>query len=313
MTHSIMFHHFHDEFHLPAQGSLSSSDFNLMISWLRERYDILDAQEYQSRFMSQTLKNTDICLSFDDALKCQYDIALPILKKNNISAFFFVYSSAFSDTPDFLEIFRYFRTSQFDSIDEFYKYFFDFLIKDNKDEYLNNQNKYSSLNYLYNFPFYTENDKWFRYLRDQYLGNKNYTNIMLELISDEGLDINEAKKNLWMKEDELLKIHENGHVVGLHSYSHPTEMSKLTADQQLKEYKQNFTHLSKVLKTSDITSISHPCGDYNLDTLSLLKGMGMQIGFRSNMSVKEIKSPLEIPREDHANVFSEMVNESNNI
>jgi len=313
MTHSIMFHHFHDEFHLPAQGSLSSSDFNLMISWLRERYDILDAQEYQSRFMSQTLKNTDICLSFDDALKCQYDIALPILKKNNISAFFFVYSSAFSDTPDFLEIFRYFRTSQFDSIDEFYKYFFDFLIKDNKDEYLNHQNKYSSLNYLSNFPFYTENDKWFRYLRDQYLGNKNYTNIMLELISDEGLDINEAKKNLWMKEDELLKIHENGHVVGLHSYSHPTEMSKLTADQQLKEYKQNFTHLSKVLKTSDITSISHPCGDYNLDTLSLLKGMGMQIGFRSNMSVKEIKSPLEIPREDHANVFSEMVNESNNI
>jgi peptidoglycan/xylan/chitin deacetylase (PgdA/CDA1 family) len=308
-----MFHHFHDEFHLPAQGSLSSSDFDLMISWLRDRYDILDAQEYHNRFMSQTLKNTDICLSFDDALKCQYDIALPLLRKNNISAFFFVYSSAFSDTPDFLEIFRYFRNTQFDSIDEFYKYFFDFLIKDDKDEYLKHQNKYSSLNYLSRFPFYSENDKWFRYLRDQYLGNNNYSNIMLELITDKGLDINEAKKNLWMREDELLKIHENGHVVGLHSYSHPTEMSKLTADQQLKEYQQNFTHLSKVLKTSEITSMSHPCGDYNLDTLSLLKGMGMQIGFRSNMGVKEIKSPLEIPREDHANVFNEMMNESNDI
>jgi peptidoglycan/xylan/chitin deacetylase (PgdA/CDA1 family) len=308
-----MFHHFHDKFHLPAQGSLSSSDFDLMISWLRDRYDILDAQEYQSRFISQTLKNTDICLSFDDALKCQYDIALPLLRKNNISAFFFVYSSAFSDAPDFLEIFRYFRTTQFDNIDEFYKYFFDFLIKNDKDRYLNHQNKYSSLNYLSNFSLYTENDKWFRYIRDQYLGNKNYTNIMLELISDKGLDINDAKKNLWMKEDELLKIHENGHIVGLHSYSHPTEISKLTADQQLKEYKQNFTHLSKVLKTSEITSMSHPCGDYNLDTLSLLKEMGIQIGFRSNMAVKEIKSPLEIPREDHANVFNEMVNESNDI
>ena len=52
--------------------------------------------------------------------------------------------------------------------------------------------------------------------------------------------------------------------------------------------------------------MSHPCGDYNLDTLSLLKEMGIQIGFRSSMSVKEIKSPLEIPREDHANVFKEM-------
>ena len=307
MTHSVMFHHFHDDFHLPAQGSLSASDFDFMISWLRDRYDILDAKEYIDRFLSQTLKNTDICLSFDDALKCQYDIALPVLRKNNISAFFFVYSSAFSDNPDFLEIFRYFRTNKFGGVDEFYNYFFDFLIQNNKDEYLIQQSQYSSLvNDLSAFPFYTENDKWFRYLRDQYLGNEKYTNVMLEIISDKGEDINEINKNLWIREDELLKIHENGHVVGLHSYSHPTQMSKLTADQQLKEYQQNLTHLCKVLKTSEITSMSHPCGDYNMDTLSLLKGMGIQIGFRSNMGVKEIKSPLEIPREDHANVFKEM-------
>jgi peptidoglycan/xylan/chitin deacetylase (PgdA/CDA1 family) len=306
MAHSVMFHHFHDDFHLPIQGSLSALDFELMISWLSDRYVILDAQEYKRRFLSRTLKNTDICLSFDDALKCQYDIALPVLRKNNISAFFFAYSSAFSDNPDFLEIFRYFRNSKFDSVDEFYNYFFDFLIQNDKDEYLSQQNQYSSLDYLSACPFYTENDKWFRYLRDQYLGNEKYTNVMLEIISDKGLDINEAKKNLWMREDELLKIHENGHVVGLHSYSHPTQMSKLTADQQLKEYQQNLTHLSKVLKTSEITSMSHPCGDYNMDTLSLLKGMGIQIGFRANMGVKEIKSPLEIPREDHANVFNEM-------
>ena len=101
MTHSVMFHHFHDDFHLPGQGSLSASDFDLMISWLSNRYVILDAQEYKSRFLSRTLKNTDICLSFDDALKCQYDVALPVLRKSNIRAFFFVYSSAFSDNPDF--------------------------------------------------------------------------------------------------------------------------------------------------------------------------------------------------------------------
>ena len=311
MTHSVMFHHFHDNFHLPAQGSLSASDFDLMISWLSDRYDILNAQEYKSRYLSRTLKNTDICLSFDDALKCQYDIALPVLRKNNISAFFFVYSSAFSDNPDFLEIFRYFRTNKYDSVDEFYNYFFDFLIQYDKDEYLNQQNQYLERSnksgfYLNAFPFYTENDKWFRYLRDQYLGKEKYVNVMLELISNKNFDIYEAKKNLWMQENELLKIHDIGHVIGLHSYSHPTEMSKLPAGEQLKEYQQNFTHLSKVLKTSEITSMSHPCGDYNLETLSILEGMGIQIGFRSNMSVKEIKSPLEIPREDHANVFKEM-------
>jgi len=132
MTHSVMFHHFHDDFHLPGQGSLSASDFDLMISWLSDRYVILDAQEYKSRFLSRTLKNTDICLSFDDALKCQYDIALPVLRKNNISAFFFIHSTALFSSTDFLEIFRYFRTTQFKNLEEFYTYFFKSLMEKKK-------------------------------------------------------------------------------------------------------------------------------------------------------------------------------------
>ena len=55
-----------------------------------------------------------------------------------------------------------------------------------------------------------------------------------------------------------------------------------------------------------IRAMSHPCGDYNADTLSILSKMNIKIGFRSNMSVKNILSSLEIPREDHANVLREM-------
>ena len=306
MTHSVMFHHFHDDFHLPAQGSLSALNFDSMIKWLSDRYNILDAQDYIDKLQLQTLKNTDICFSFDDALKCQYDVALPILKKNNISAFFFVYSSAFSDNPDLLEIFRYFRTSQFQNIDDFYISFFNHLIQDNSHEYQNQKKQYSSLNYLSDFPFYSENDKWFRYLRDQYLSNEKYINVMIKLMLNKNFNINEAKEKLWINENELLEIHENGHIVGLHSYSHPMKMSKLPIEKQLKEYQQNLKHLRKVLKVSEIVSMSHPCGDYNRNTLNLLKNMGVQIGFRSNMSIKDIKSPLEIPREDHSNVFKQM-------
>ena len=49
--------------------------------------------------------------------------------------------------------------------------------------------------------------------------------------------------------------------------------------------------------------MSHPCGDYSACTLTILEGMKIDIGFRSDMSVKEDRSPLEIPREDHANIF----------
>ena len=75
-------------------------------------------------------------------------------------------------------------------------------------------------------------------------------------------------------------------------------------EQQL-EYQRNYEHLSELI-SKPIDAMSHPCGDYNDITLNILKEMNIGIGFRSNMSVKEILSPLEIPREDHANVLREM-------
>ena len=123
-THSIMFHHFHDEKHLPAQGSLSSSDFSKMLDWLSSRYNLIGAKEYLGKFEEGYLADNDICLSFDDALLCQYDIALPILEEREIDAFFFIYSSVFSENPDNLEVFRYFRTNHFSDIDDFYYQFF---------------------------------------------------------------------------------------------------------------------------------------------------------------------------------------------
>ena len=40
ITHSVMFHHFHNDQHLPSQGSLSGSDFIKMIDWLGKKYNL---------------------------------------------------------------------------------------------------------------------------------------------------------------------------------------------------------------------------------------------------------------------------------
>ena len=92
-THAVMFHHFHSEKHLPTQGSLSGKDFSKMIDWLSDRYNLIGANEYLIKFVESRLRNNDICLSFDDALLCQYDIAIPILEDRGIDAFFFVIST----------------------------------------------------------------------------------------------------------------------------------------------------------------------------------------------------------------------------
>ncbi len=305
-THSIMFHHFHSNKHAPAQGSLSAEEFEEMLDWLGNRYNLVNANEYLLKFEKNYLQPNDICLSFDDALLCQFDVAVPVLRKRSIQAFFFVYSSVFTGNHELLEIFRYFRTSRFDHIDDFYRFFFNTVKSNDESLYQSTYETFKNLDYLANFSFYSDNDKFFRYLRDQVLGVENYNSLMLDMMQQESFDIQDAASLLWMKDENLNELHKEGHLIGLHSYSHPTQISKLTVAEQQGQYRRNMEHLEGLLGIGSICSMSHPCGDYNADTLGLLTDMGIRIGFRSSLSVKEIKSPLEVPRNDHANIFREM-------
>lgn len=304
-THSIMFHHFHDQKHPEGQGSLSSHDFEEMIDWLAKKHQILDAEAYLSKLENNSLKHNEICLSFDDALLCQSEIAAPILDSRGIKAFFFVYSSPFCGDPDPLEIYRYFRTTEFSNIDEFYDQFFLQTQIDHNDSYENALTQYDKENYLSAFPFYTENDKWFRFLRDLILGKAKYEEIMNQLMIKHHFNKESASRNLWMSNENIQELHSSGHIIGLHSYSHPTILHTLTMKEQESEYEKNFDHLSSILNDKPI-AMSHPCGNYNEDTLKILNKFGIRIGFRSNNSITHINSKFEIPRNDHANIFKDM-------
>ena len=302
MAFSVMFHHFHNNMHPKSQGSISGDQFENIIDWLETRFNLLDASDFAKRLEKNILKENDICLSFDDSLLCQFQIAFPILRKRNIKAFFFVYTSIFTNKPDLLEIYRLFRNTQFNTVDSFYEEFFKKVKNLSFSENLKHWNYFKKINYLKNFSFYSQNDKWFRYLRENYLGEQ-YHKLMKEMMREHNFNIERESQNLWMNKKNLKELDYYGHTIGLHSHSHPTKITSLTYRKQLEEYKENLFNLKEILGRSKITSMSHPCGEYNSDSLKILKGLGVKIGFRSNMSTKEIKSSLEIPREDHANIL----------
>ena len=304
-THAVMFHHFHNEQHPIGQGSLSTEQFEAMIDWLADRYSILSADEYIYKLENSKLNSKDICLTFDDALLCQSEIAAPILRKRNIQAFFFVYSSPFVGDPDFLEIYRYFRTTEFDDIDDFYEKFFYRANVVFSREYDLAAMNYDGGEYLKSYPFYSPNDKWFRFLRDNILGKERYEEIMRLLMLEYNFHPDSVMKKLWMNDGSLRGLMGDGHTIGLHSYSHPTTLHLLDKKSQEREYAKNYKHLSELLGVR-LTAMSHPCGNYNADTLDVLNSKNIKIGFRSNNSIKEIRSNLEIPREDHSNVIKEM-------
>ncbi len=308
--HGIMFHHFHDtKHHLKSQGSISKDQFFKLIKFVG-RKNILDADIFFERLKLNSLKENEVCFTFDDGIKSQIDVALPVLEDFKIKSFFFVYSSMFEGKLDNLEIYRYFRTNYFESIDEFYKAFFKELNTNLEEFYKDNNNTIKLI--TKRSPFYTENDIKFRLVRDKFLDNKKYDEIMNKIFLSKNFTPEKFYKNIVFDKNDLIKLDSLGHLIGLHSHSHPTLIEKLSFDQQKKEYYKCLTIISKILnKTNNsIKYMSHPCGSYNKDTLRVLDELGIELGFKQFMSVEREKgmkkinnSNLEIAREDHSEII----------
>lgn len=301
-TLGIMFHHFHSDFHLKSQGSISQKVFNQVLDFLESKYNILDSDVYTERFINNTLTSKETCITFDDSLRCQYDLALPILEERGIKAFFFVYSSSLTESPDMLEIYRYVRNSFFPNIDEFYNHFFNLVSKKYKEQYRKAIESFSKCDYLAAYPFYSKSDKLFRYLRDIIFNDGKYKILMSELINDLNFDIKTISNKLWMNQNQILDLYNKGHQIGLHSYSHPTKISSLDYKSQNIEYIKNLLHLENIIGKNNINSMSHPCGSYNEDTIKILSDLNIKIGFRANMAITNVLGKYEIPREDHSNI-----------
>lgn len=301
--YGIMFHHFHnDDLHIKCQGSLDKENFETLILKLKENNVILSAEEWKYKKENDKLKSNEICFTFDDALLCQYEIALPVLKKYNISAFWFLYTSPMEGILEKLEVYHYFRFYKFHDISEFYKAFFEKVcslqevLKISPREYM----KEDILgNYLCEFSFYTKEDRLFRYMRDCILKEEKYNFVMEQLMEDYQFDRKKIAARLWINREQVKELYESGQVIGLHSHTHPTRISEKSMVEQMVEYKKNKEILEEIIKTK-IDVMSHPCNSYNKETLSILKSLEMKLGFRSNIE-EGFKDNLECPRMDHVN------------
>jgi peptidoglycan/xylan/chitin deacetylase (PgdA/CDA1 family) len=298
----VMFHHFYSEKHPRGQGAISAMEFEEMITWLEKNFTILSPDDFITGIKRNELKDGQICLTFDDSLLCQLDVALPVLESKGLSAFFNVYSSAFSGNPDPLEIFRYFRTVAFESIEEFYSKFFEHLHNAIPEIYGEGTAAFQTqANYLENFPFYSTEDKKFRFFRDRILGKDSYTSHMQDLIKISKFDVSSIPEKVFMSIQQLMSLRHSGHKIGLHSDTHPTEIASLSSSAQKLEYSINSNFLlSKVGVKAE--SMAHPCGSYNLETIEILRELEIKIGFGSSMNANKWGSEFEIPREDHMTI-----------
>ena len=293
----VIFHHFVGMGHPRIQGALTAEEFDRLLTAVGV-HKFLDPQRWAAARLSGKLRHDEHCLTFDDALQSQIDVALPVLESHGLKAFFFVYSSVLEGNLELFEVYRYFKNRCYDSIDDFYIDFYHELAKQEGEGAFRNQLAGTDAgNYLSQYAFYTEADRRFRYLRDRLLSAASYDAIMRSLMETHGTSPVAIADNIWIGLAGLQRLQAGGHLIGLHSHTHPTNMVTMPHDQQDDEYTRNMECLSKLLGYRPDT-MAHASGSYNQDTLDILRTLGVKLGFRSDDGIGG-GTMLELPRLDY--------------
>ena len=286
----IMFHHFHAEGSKPSfKGSISQKDLEKIINKIRIE-NIIGPREFIENIEKNKIENK-CCITFDDGLKSQYNVALPVLKKYNIKAFWFIYTSIFdASTPD-NEVFKFIFNKLYPNFSLFLNDFKNIL----KKKFPKKKFKFDG-NYDNHIKFFSTNEREYRYLRDKILNKNEFNTIMTEILSKNKVNLSSLKKKIFLSKTEIKSLNHSGHYIGLHSHSHPTNMTKLKFKEQKKDYEKCLKKLSVLTKYKS-KCMSHPNNFYNKNTLTALRELGVEVGFHSQDFNKK-RSNLEIPRVD---------------
>ncbi len=303
VPYGLMFHHFHGGIHMAdGAGSLSQNNLDVLLQYAGIN-NILTPNDWISAFLAGELSPTHRCLTFDDGLKNQIDVALPVLQKYGLKAFWFICSAQYHDEYPQLDLFRKFRYQHFDTIEDYYHEFFRRFGGASIQSNESFKTWYKMMSAT--FPFYSKNDLIYRYIRDVLLSLSEYTELVETMIRSHGLSVTDLATNLWLTESDLRSLHEEGHMLGLHSYDHPTSLSKLDELHQRNQYSKNAAFIQTL--SGQPISMAHPCNSYNKTTLSILAELGIKIGFRSNMTqlnyINSYYNNLQCPRADAVNIL----------
>lgn len=309
-AHGLMFHHFHNgKKHIASQGSITGDEFYRMLLFYKTKFNLISAPEWYARAVSGKLKANDVCITFDDALRCQFDIALPILEKLGLKAFWFICTAPLSGQTIKMELYRYYRFKQFANMNELFRAFDESWQKsDYKNKIRLGLKTFNPKRCFSRYVLYTKEDKKFRHIRDHILKEREYESIMDKMVEKSGLDMEKISKLLWMDKNCIKKLHAKGQMIGLHSHTHPTNLIALTKSAQKSEYETNLSVLNSITH-SKINVMSHPSNSYNKNILNILSALNIKIGFRVGFwPSKHAKMfpNLQFPRLDHAFLIKEI-------
>ena len=279
-AHGCVLHYFEGLGHPAAQGSLSADDFRRLLDAYGDR--LINAEDWIVLALKNTLYVADtVSITFDDGLREQLDVALPVLEERGLTASWYVYTGPLVGVPNSLERYRWIRNFAFGGVDAFYeRWRWLASVVGVPDDYLADRTYLSGA------------DRVFRYWRNEIASPEEYERVM-ERIAHGALALDHFNHHdHWLSAGDLRALRARGHVIGFHTHSHPTTMQRLTREQQALEYATSKWILETMLG-EPVTTGAWPCGDFTDYGVEWCKANGVSLMWGATM---QGSYPYNVPR-----------------
>lgn len=312
MLIAMMYHFIHREDDDPIFRGLHGIDvdeFAEQLTFLSEHAKPLSHRELLERVDAQQ-DFTEPCftLTFDDGFRQHYSNALPVLKRFGLEGSFYIPTKPLHEQSlHILEKQRLCQYNLFDDYRDFLEAFYESLravLASDKHALAapTQKNIQARANYLAQHPFYSNEERFYRYLRDEILNQDEFNRVIHALFAQH-YDESEAVNQYCLGNRELAELISAGMHIGGHSHSHP-HLDKLDNEAGFEEISTGLKLLEEQTRQK-IQSFSYPFGSYNNENVRQLQKCGIRYAYTTgNRTCVSPASPWELTRIDAANFDS---------
>lgn len=238
---------------------------------------------------SGNLPDHAILLTFDDAYADHFTYAFPVLEHEHIHGVFFPPVKAVTEHTvlDVNKVHFILASTPADKMSQLLCEL-QRMVKENKDEYgLEEYDSYFERLAVAN-RFDPKEVVFVKRLLQVALPEelrKKITHILFEKAV--GMDESMFSRELYMSIDQIKCMVDCGMHIGSHGYDHYW-LSSLSKEKQEYEITKSIEFLKMVGGDVNNWTIGYPYGDYNEDTIALLKKYGCRMGFTTRVAVADI-------------------------
>lgn len=288
----IMYHYVRDLKYsrYPGIKGLQTELFKEQLQYLKKHYHFVRIEEVIAAYSGENrLPKHPVLLTFDDAYVDHFSTVFPILRHEGIQGAFYAPVKAVTENKvlDVNKIHFILASTPADRIPVLLKE-----IKSLLDEY---REEYELKDFDYYFEklavanrFDSKEVIFIKRLLQVEL-DENLRNILSDILFEKIVGISEDvfSRELYMSIDQLRCMVDCGMHIGSHGYDHYW-LGSLPKEKQEFEIKKSIEFIKSVGGDVNNWSICYPYGNYNADTIALLKEQGCKLGLTTAVDVADL-------------------------